>query len=282
MLTPEAGNPDINRPRTVAEVGVSFVRGLVPAAGVYVLNEVLPQALRSAGITVSPVDWGDLKEVLANFPDQGAFLAGLGVGLAENALLTRKTFAELEGATRHGTYQPKGETDDGALLFQITCIDGRRLDDTGGAVPGGFALFGAPFNSVLLSVMTEKAFGDTLGGNFFAGYFLSRNILTGITAHLATFKEIGIIARKFPGRRLVIEIEDHGEGCGAAGLTNWASFWAKFRAYNPLLADAIAIPNEVTGYSYTNMIVAPLVGLLTGARVSVRAVTRRTELGIQR
>ncbi|MBI2009867.1 MAG: hypothetical protein HYS86_01680 [Candidatus Chisholmbacteria bacterium] len=282
MLLPDIEGPkepQIDRGKTVQEVGVTFLKGAVPVAAALVLNEAIPAALQSVGVEATPLEWQDFQEILFGFPEQGAFLFGMGLGFAENFVAFRATLDMLQGKIREGTYAPVEELADGTLRFQITCIDGRRVNRSGGAVPGGFALFGAEPNSVILAAMAGKSLPESWATSFAVGYLSSRNLLTASIVHIETIKELMVIAGRYPDRRILVEIEDHLEGCGAEGFTNLASLWTKFVAHNPNLADMLAIPNEVAGYSYTNMLVAPIVAVLSGGRVSVRAVTRRTELG---
>ena len=186
----------------------------------------------------------------------------------------------VRGKTEAGNYIPSDTEVDGTKVFQITCVDGRREDKNGGAIPGGYGPLGGEATGLLIAGLIHETTPDSIGGKFSVGYFIGRNILTTIYSHYALLSETLTIAHMYPKDRIKILVKDHFEGCGAEGFTNILSYMAKFVLHSPRLADIFAAPNEIGGYTYTNLILSPAVALITGWRVSLAAVSEHSAMNV--
>lgn len=245
----------------------NLVKAAIPAA-------VIGGGLYAVGIR--PEDGSQMIEKI--FKRDGAILAGLTAGTAVNLGLMISSLRNLEGKTITGNYLASRTEDDGSLVFQITCVDKRREDKDGGAIPGGYGLFGAEPNSALTALLVQHFGQDTPIGNFATGYLLSKNILTAAYAHWSFLGEVMHIANVYPNDKIKIEVKNHWEGCGAEGFTSIPSWWLKFKAHQATLADLAALPNEVSGYIYTNGILSPAIKVLSRGRVSISAVLEHSDI----
>ncbi len=210
----------------------------------------------------------------------GSFAIGLATGIAQNAVLIKSTLNSISGKTEAGNYQPARKESDGTHVFQMACIDGRRIDKKGAAVAGSYGPLGSAFIGLTGSMIAQGVAPNTILGDFATGYFLGSNILTEAYSHLAIFKEIGRLAKdsKNSDHRIKIEMMDHWDGCGAEGFTNPLTYWLKFKAHKLTLADLTVLPNEIAGYIYVNAILSPAIGILSGGRISLSAVLKHSAM----
>lgn len=208
------------------------------------------------------------------------FTAGLVSGVGKNLWLINSTLKNLHGKTEPGTYEAKRQEKDGTVVAKIKCVDARRINKTGGAVPGSYGILGAEFINLMEAAVVAGVAPDNIFGSFATGYLIGSNLLTFGYSHLNLFKEIITIARKpeFKGHRIKLQLKDHWKGCGAQGFTNMASYWLKFKAHKLTWADLVALPNEAISYIYVNGILAPAVAGLTNGRISLSAVSRHSHM----
>lgn len=270
-MSTEIGKRKINRVKTIAEniFNIGKVAAL-PAVAFLALNDLgATEDIKTA-----------FSKVIETARHGGPFVAGLATGVAQNAFLIAKTLSSLSGKTEPGNYQPTREENDGAFVYQLACVDNRRVDKTGGSLPGSFGPMGAEFSGLAGAMLSQGFLPNTVLGDFLTGYFLGANVLTEIVSHLGLLKEIFKIATnpKNKGRRVKIEMIDHWDGCGAEGFTSPISYWLKFKAHKLTLADLKALPNEIAGYIYVNGILSPLVGILTAGKISLSAVLKHSEM----
>lgn len=150
----------------------------------------------------------------------------------------------------------------------------------GATVAGSFGPLAAQVNNFLLADAVANLTPDNPATDFLVGYFLGGNILTSAYTFFNTWKEISEITKdfRFDGKRIKIEMEDHEEGCGAQAMTNILIHRLKFITHNLSAADKLAFFNEIHSYFVTNGILAPFFGAVTFGRVSVSAVTKRSEI----
>jgi len=210
----------------------------------------------------------------------GSFVGGLATGIVQNLVLIGSTLKKLGGKTEAGNYEPVRKESDGTCVFQMPCIDKRRLDKRGPAVAGAFGPMGAEFIGLTGAMVAQGIAPNTLLGDFATGYFLGSNIFTEAYSHLAIFKELGRLAKdsKYTNHRIKVEMMDHWDGCGAEGFTNPITYWLKFKAHKLTLADLTALPNEVAGYIYINAILGPAIGILSGGRISLSAILKHSSM----
>ncbi len=210
----------------------------------------------------------------------GSFVTGLATGILKNAVLIGSTLKNLQGKTEGGDYQPMREDADGTLTFQVPCVDKRRINKSGGAVAGSFGPMGSEFVGLAKAMLVQGFLPNNILGDFATGYFLGGNILTEIYSHANLLGEVIKIASnpEYKNRRIKIEMMDHWDGCGAEGFTSPLTYLLKFKAHKLTLADLNALPNEVAGYIYVNGVLSPLIGLLSGGRVSLSAVLKHSEM----
>ncbi|MCL4364542.1 hypothetical protein M1328_04880 [Patescibacteria group bacterium] len=216
------------------------------------------------------------------------FLAGLITGGIKNAASIALTLKNLEGKTEGGTMAPLRRNKDGTVVAQITCVDTRRYEKTGGAIPGSFAVLGSEFTSILMaagvnSLVNSLLPGDNPIGNFLVGYNVGANILTEGHALVGLIGQMVKIVKRahqeYPGSRVKLIMEDHWDGCGAEGFTSIASFIAKFGLHNKFhLADLLGAPNEIFGYAVVNTVLSPLVAILSGGQVSLNASVKHSQM----
>lgn len=258
-----------NSGKTWLETGLNFTKSALPIAAVALL-----------GIDVLAAPSAILHEIQSSaLLGPVPFLGGFGVGILQNALLIKRTLHNLDGKTEHGTLLPIETEADGTYVAQITCVDARRFNTSGGAFPGSFAVLGAEISSVIAA----GAIGNLSSSanpilDAAVGYTLGSNILTGLKSHMDLFNQINKIAQQAriqaggSSPRVKIVMEDHWDGCGAQGFTNVPSYLAKFKLHNAFhLADIIGIPNEILGYMYVNSVLSPLVALASRGQVSLSA-----------
>ncbi len=256
-----------------------MAKGAIPVAAALGINEIFPYVAKSFGIEADKLHWKDFTDVWTKIGQrEGMILAGAAFGLAQNIILRQKTLAALEGKTAPGTYESIGTLADGTKRFHITCIDKRRADKSGGSVPGGYATLGAPFAKSILAAAFKHVGDDNPLANFAAGYLATNSLITSAEQNWNMIREIKKISDQNRKGKILIEVEDHWDGCGAQGMTGLSSYWAKFVGHHPKLADVIGLPNEFAGYSFFNLVYSPAVHMATKGRVHVTAVLPRTPL----
>lgn len=277
-VMPQAREEDNHRFGTASVVG-EMAKGAILIAAAISINEIIPTIARAFGIEADKLHLKDFTDLWMKFGQrEGMVLAGATFGLAQNLILRQQTLKNLEGKTAPGTYRPIETLEDGTKHFHITCIDKRRIDKSGGAVPGGYATLGAPFTHAILAAGMEHIGEDNPAAHFLAGYFATNTLITGAEENWNMLGEIRKITQQNPNDKILIDVEDHWDGCGAQGMTGLSSYWAKFIGHHPKLADAFGLPNEAAGYSFFNLVYAPAVHLATRGRVHVRAVLPRTPM----
>lgn len=263
-----------NRLKTFGENAWSFSKAAVLPAIAYL-------GLKSLGVNfeLSDINAG-LQNIAETAQHEGPFIAGFATGMVQNAILIGSTLKNLNGKTEAGNYQPIRQDSDGTFVFQLACVDKRRADKSGTALPGSFGPMGAEFIGLAAAMMTQGIAPNTVLGDFATGYFLGSNILTEAYSHLALLGEIGKLATNssYKGHRLKIEMMDHWDGCGAEGFTNPLTYLLKFKGHKLTLADLTALPNEVAGYIYVNGFLGPAIGILSGGRISLSAVLKHSEM----
>lgn len=257
--------------------------GAVAIGAIALGGAALDGALSALGVNTQ----GIIPTTIEAIKEGGIVPFGIGVtaGVAKNAVLIKKTLDQLkDGKTGPGTSFPMATDLDGTKVFHITCVDARREDNSGGALPGSFAVLGAEIRSIIEAGFNAKLLSplSPILGDFAAGYYFGSNIITGIQAHYQLAHEIRkcmVQARaEDPNARIKIQMEDHWDGCGAQGFTSIPSYVAKFKWHNKPLADFIGLPNEVLGYVWANSVLPLIVGTLTKGQVSFGATTAHSPM----
>lgn len=263
-----------NKLKTGLEAGFNFAKA-----------SAIPIALGYLGINALDIGAETAREIYNNFSEGPVpFLAGAGVGLIKNYAFFSKTLKNLDGKTTPGTMLPmKVWQDKSTVEAQISCIDIRRLDGSGGAIPGSYAVLGSELTSLLMAGMVGKLTSDANPvAQFMVGYNVGANVLSEGHAIYGLLSQISSIVKRAkvqtgnPNVRVRITMKDHWDGCGAQGYTSIASYLAKFNLHNHPkigkfgIADLIGLPNEILGYMFVNSM-APVMAVLSGGRVSLSA-----------
>lgn len=239
----------------------------------------IPIALGYLGINAMDLSSSMLHEIYNNL-SQGPvpFFTGMGIGIIKNIVSIDKTLKNLDGKTKHGTKMPLEISNDRSeVTAQITCVDARRENDTGGAIPGSFAVLGSELTSLIMAGLIGKITPDSNPiAEAIVGYNVGANLVTegrsiiGLISQIRGIVQQAKIQTGNPDVRVKILMEDHWDGCGAQGFTSILSYLSKFKWHNLLLADIIGLPNEILGYMFVNSL-SPMVGLLSGGKVSLSA-----------
>lgn len=206
------------------------------------------------------------------------FWGGVGVGVAKNLYLRHQTYRQLLAmdAAFPSNYSSKGTEDNGnTLVYQITCVDRRRLDKSGGAMPGSAGVIGAEFASLTAATVVNSVGGDNPATQAAVGYLVGSNMVSMVDGLWNLMEQIQKIKASVPendkGKHIKIVMENHWDGCGAEGMTGVPSYKAKFDWKNMTLADIAALPNELAGYIVVNACIGPWVKIMNGGNVSLHA-----------
>lgn len=239
----------------------------------------IPIALGYLGINTLDLSTSLFHEIYNNL-SQGPvpFFVGVGIGIAKNIVSINKTLKNLDGKTKHSTKMPLEISDNRSeVTAQITCVDARRENDTGGAIPGSFAVLGSELTSLIMAGVIGKITPDSNPiAEAAVGYNVGANLITEAKSIVGLISQIDGIVKQAkiqtgnPDVRVKILMEDHWDGCGAQGFTSIMSYLAKFKWHNLTLADVIGLPNEILGYMFVNSL-SPVIGLLSGGKVSLSA-----------
>ena len=247
----------------------------------------IPLAMAALGI--DPLRIG--KDMMLGIKDKAeegpeSFFAGLVIGIMNNYRLIDRTLKNLDGKIEPGTLDLEVLDDGKVAEAQITCVDKRRVDKSGGAIAGGYAVFGAEFVSLITAGLIAENTPSNPATQAMVGFNVGTNALTGMKATLDLIDQISKIKEEAinrsgnPDIRIKIKMENHHHGCGAAaGFTNEVAHLAKFNWHNKLyLADIFALPTEVLGFIFVNGIISPAVALASRGQVSLSASLKHSEM----
>ena len=310
-------NQDANVARLIEALAHPLVKSAVPLviiaglASVFQSTPENPQTYMESAQLLGAHMSGYVKDMAAlvtpeNVIGMGSLLAGLGLGLAQGTMLFTRTLSKLEGLTADGAWQPTGEVNAfGRHVVRIDCIDGRRLDKTGGAVAGthGLAgglgealLFWAPVSYGAAEVGLEKMsqFSEMLfkqrpeflatisqgAPEFLAGYALGSTINSFLYMNVKMIGAINKILEQNPSGLLSIESFLHNDGCGAQGTLGLATQALKFDWHMLTVEDLRNIPRDLLGTYYANLALGLYTAVASGGRATYHAhVVRRTPMG---
>ncbi len=273
------------------EWGVDPMKGVriaAHAAAGLILGAAVPAALYGLYRLAGGED-GDIAPILHHAaetitnPDT-PFILGVGVGVAKNAALMGLVLHHLSapGKVAEGSLKPNEEKPDGTRVFYLQCGDRRRKSKDGGVVFGGYGPLGAGFNGVLLGLAADHLGQDTPIGRFLTGYFMAGNALSFLLGQTTMIQQILAIDRANPGEKLQFVMKIHRDGCGAETWTGLLNYALKWLGHHDTAADALALPNEATGYGYVNAVLGPLVsqlGTMLGRNWELSASIEPSQVG---